>query len=257
MNSFTKLVWAAFITLLIISCEEKKPDLRLEQPEAFKKVLDAHGNWSKWVNSEAFSFTMFHETNLTQENYFINLDSREVRIDGQFFQIGYDGEKTWISPNRQAFGGPSVKFYQDFYFYFFAMPYILTDMKAEVVKVENQKLNGKDYEAFDATFESGYHSGPSNQYTLLVDPETRKLEWVLYKVTFFNNPNPPLQAMKYEDYRDAGGLIFPRVITGYSIAGDSTERFRSQVSFADVVLTEDIFDQDLFEMPEKLAVVAN
>lgn len=257
MNVLTKLVWATLFTLVIASCQEKKPDPRLEQPEDFQKVLDAHGNWKKWVDSEAFSFTMFHETNLTQENYFVNLDSREVRIDGQFFQIGFDGEKTWISPNRQAFGGPSVKFYHDFYFYFFSMPYILTDLGTTVKKVANRNLNGKNYEAFEATFDEKNHGGPSNQYTLLVDPETNQLEWVLYRVTYFGNPNPPIQAMKYEDYRDAGGLIFPRLMTGYSIAGDSLESFRSQVSFADVVLTEDDFDRNLFEMPEKLAVVAN
>ncbi|NVJ85236.1 MAG: hypothetical protein HWE15_02965 [Algoriphagus sp.] len=257
MNSLTKLVWTTLITLLIVSCEEKKPDPRMEQSEDFKKVLDAHGDWSKWVDAKAFSFTMFHETNLTQENYFINLHSRKVRIDGQFFQIGFDGEKAWISPNRQAFGGPSVRFYHDFYFYFFSMPYILTDLEATVEKVENRNLNGENYLAFEAKFKQGHHSGPANRYTLLVDTETNQLEWVLYQVTYFGNTNPPLQAMKYEDYRNANGLLFPRLMTGYSVVGDSLERIRSQVSFADVVLTEDELDEELFEMPEKLAVVAN
>ncbi|WP_332914066.1 hypothetical protein [Algoriphagus boritolerans] len=63
---------------------------------------------------------MIHETNLAWENHYINLSDRKVRIDADTWQIGNDGEKVWISPNRQAFQGNSVRFYHNLYFYFFS-----------------------------------------------------------------------------------------------------------------------------------------
>ena len=252
-----KNTYFILLLLLVFACAEKEPDPRANQPEDFKQVLDAHGDWSRWLDAEAFSYTMFHETNLTQENHFFNLDSRKGRIDAQNFQIGFDGEKVWISPNRQAFGGPSVRFYHNLYFYFFSIPYIFTDPGVSVEKVEDRTLNGKSYETLSVSFASDKGDSPDDQYYMLADPETHQLEWVLYTVTFFDSPEPTLNALKYEDYRDAGGLVFPRVLTGYTLEGDSTGRIRYQVSFADVVLTEDALDDDLFEMPEKGAVVAN
>ncbi|HCB47423.1 MAG TPA: hypothetical protein DEP37_13470, partial [Algoriphagus sp.] len=80
---------------------------------------------------------------------------------------------------------------------------------------------------------------------------------LLYTVTFFDQSNSQFNALKYEDYRDAGGLVFPRIMTGYTLEGDSTGRIRYQVSFSDVVLSEDPLNEDIFEMPEKQAVVAN
>ena len=66
-----------------------------------------------------------------------------------------------------------------------------------------------------------------------------------------------MNALKYEDYRDAGGLVFPRIMTGYQFENDSTKDLNYQVTFSDVFLLDEPMDADLFEMPEKNAVVAN
>jgi hypothetical protein len=90
----------------------------------------------------------------------------------------------------------------------------------------------------------------------LIDPTTGQLAWVLFAVTFYDKGNQVQEALKYEDYRDAGGLIFPRVITGYQIENDSSKKIRYQTSFSDVFLVKDKLDSDLFEMP-KGAVKSN
>lgn len=216
----------------------------------FKKVLEAHGDWSKWVNAKGLSFTLFHETSKIRENHFFNLDSREGRVDSQNFQIGFDGENVWISPNREAFSGRSIKFYHNLYFYFFNIPYILTDPGVKVEKIENRTLNGQSFETFQASFESGTGDSPDDQYFLLINPETSRLEWLIYKVTFFDPENKSFNALKYEDYRDVGGLVFPRILTGYTLEVDSTTNIRYQVSFGDVVLQNEEFDEVIFQMPE-------
>lgn len=248
----------ALISLTIVaSCNETKtkPDPRLNQPEEFKKLLDAHGDWEKWVNARAFSYAMIHETTLEWENHYFNLLTGQTRIDADLWQAGNDGTKVWISPNRQAFPGQSVQFYHKLYFTFFTLPYVLTDTTVSIKPIENQLVNGQSYEALEADLGEKY-SGPSNKFVLLKNPETGRLEWVIFSVTF-NNTSADPNILKYEDYRDAGGLVFPRVITGYDFKNDSTGRIRYQVSFADVFLVDKAMDDELFAMPEKNAVVAN
>ena len=253
--------WSYLIASLILfaSCEQKKnsaPDPRLNQPEEFKKLLNAHGDWTKWIEAESFSFAMVHETTLEWENHYLSLTDGKTRIDADLFQAGNDGEKVWISPNRQSFPGQSVRFYHRLYSTFLSIPYILTDTTTTVKKIENQVFNGKSYEALEAKLTPGSHPGPSDRYVLLTDPETGRLAWVLFAVTYFDKGNQVQEALSYEDYRDAGGLIFPRVITGYQIENDSSKKIRYQVSFSDVFLVDEPLENSLFEMPKK-AVAAN
>lgn len=243
---------------LLASCQKKNsvPDSRLNQPEEFKKLLDAHGDWTKWIEAESFSFAMVHETTLEWENHYLSLTDGKTRIDADLFQAGNDGEKVWISPNRQSFPGQSVRFYHRLYSTFLSIPYILTDTTTTVKKIENQVFNGKSYEALEAKLIPASHPGPSDRYVLLTDPETGKLAWVLFAVTYFDKGNQTQEALSYEDYRDAGGLIFPRVITGYQIENDSSKKIRYQVSFSDVFLVNESLENSLFKMP-KTAVAAN
>ena len=221
-----------------------------EVDQEFEKVLEAHGDWGQWIQAKAMSFTMIHETNLTQETHFINLDSRKIRIDANNFQMGFDGQKTWISPNRESFGGQSVRFYHNLYFYFYAIPYVFTDPGITVKKVESRTLNGKSYPTFQVTFESDKGDSPDDEYYMLINEETNRLEYLLYTVTYFGNASPSLNALKYEDYRNAEGLYFPRIITGYNLEGDNTTNVRIQVSFADILLLKDEFEELIFEKPE-------
>lgn len=252
-----QLLYFALLLLVSASCDQKAttPDPRLNQPEDFRKLLDAHGTWSKWIDAKAFSYAMVHETTLEWENHYFNLLTGQARIDADLWQAGNDGEKVWISPNRQVFPGQSVQFYHKLYFTFFSLPYVLTDTTVTVTPVKNQLVNGSTYEALEAQLGEKY-TGPTDRYLLLKNPETGRLEYVIFSVNFNNTTAPP-NILKYEDYRDAGGLVFPRVITGYDFQNDSIGRIRYQVSFSDVFLVEKAMEDDLFAMPKKQAVVAN
>lgn len=243
--------------LLLFACEQKPtgPDPRLNQPEEFKKLLDAHGDWSKWINAKGFSYAMVHETTLEWENHYVSLPDRKVRIDADLFQIGNDGEKVWVSPNRQSFSGQSVQFYQSLYFSFFSLPFSLTDPGVTVKKSENRVVNGQSYETLEASISGS--KGPSDHFFLLKEPETGKLAWAIYSVTYFDKGNTALNAIKFEDYRDADGVFFPRIMTGYQFENDSTKDLSFQVTFSDVFLVEDPLEEELFEMPKEKAVVAN
>lgn len=247
------------IVICTFACGQKdnSPDPRLDQPEEFKKLLDAHGDWQQWIDAEAFSFAMIHETTMTMENHYINLADRKVRIDAAGWQIGNDGEKVWISPSLEAFQGKSVRFYHSLYFYFFSTPYIFTDPGVMVKKTENKHVNGQSYETLAVSFAENVGESPDDDYFMLIDPETGRLAWLLYRVTFFDKNNTHMNALKYEDYRIVDGLAFPRIMTGYQYENDSAQQISYQVTFSDVLLVNEPIDDDLFAMPKNGVVVPN
>ena len=121
---FSRLILPLLFLVILFSCQEKNqgPDPRLQQPEQFKKLLEAHGDWTQWVDAKSLSFAMVHETTLEWENHYIDLQEGKVRIDADLFQAGNDGEIIWISPNRQSFPGNSVRFYHNLYSTFLSIP---------------------------------------------------------------------------------------------------------------------------------------
>lgn len=249
MKLLSSVLILVFIIVLSSCSEQPEKEIPEVNPE-YKELLDAHGDWSKWIHAKAMSFAMIHETNLTQENYFVNLDSRKIRLDGNNFSIGKDDQGTWVSPNRQAFGGQSIDFYHNLYFYFYSIPYVFTDPGITVTQVENKMLNGISYKTLQAKMSPENGSSPDDQYFMLLNSETGRLEYLLYTVTYFENPSPTFSALKYEDYRLADGLAFPRLLTGYNFENDSTKGIKYQVSFADILLLDESFEASIFEKPE-------
>ncbi len=52
---------------------------------------------------------------------------------------------------------------------------------------------------------------------MLIDPETKRMEWLLYTVTFFDGqPNDKFNALKYGNYQEHQGLLFTQESTGYN-----------------------------------------
>jgi hypothetical protein len=249
LRSFT----LAFLLLIQFACAEKEnvsvSESKKELNPDFLKVLEAHGDWQKFTDAKAMSYAMVHETNLTQESHLINLKSRKTRISTEFFEMGFDGEKTWISPSRDAYSGKSIKFYHNLYFYFYSIPFVFTDPGVTVEKVTDKSLNGQLYTTFKASFDSNVGESPDDEYFMLINPETNRVEYLLYSVTYYGNSNPSFNALKYEDYRDNDGILFPRILTGYTYENDSTKELRYNVSFGDLLLLPDEFDASIFEKP--------
>ncbi|WP_323824189.1 DUF6503 family protein [Algoriphagus sp. C2-6-M1] len=234
----------------ICSCQSQVEKPLPELSPEFTSILEAHGDWQKWHHAKAESYAMIHEGVMTQEDAFINLDSRKIRLSNSEFEIGFDGNQTWISPTRDAYKGNSVRFYHNLYFYFFNIPYVFTDPGVTVEKVADKSLNGKKYPTYQAKFDPSTGSSPNDQYFMLINPETNRLEYLLYTVTYFGNENPPFSALKYEDYRNSDGVYFPRILTGYTFENDSTKNVKYQVTFADALLLDEEFDAEIFEKPE-------
>lgn len=236
----------------LFSCAKEETS-NLETPELlpeFEEVLNAHGDWLQWYYAKAESYLMIHESVLIEEDASINLKSRKIRLSNTEFEMGFDSEKTWISPSRRAYGGPSIKFYHNLYFYFYNIPFVFTDPGVKVEQVAERSLNGETYPTLKATFESGTGASSDDEFFMLLNPETNRVEYLLYTVTYFGKNNTKINALKYEDYIDYQGVYFPRILTGYEFENDSLQAIRYQVSFSDLLLSSEEFKNDIFEKPE-------
>ena len=112
-------------------------------------------------------------------------------------------------------------------------------------------LAGKNYRALKVRFVDGVGDASDDEYLLLANPETGRMEWLLYTVTYFsqertNNYN----ALKYDDWFRTGGLILPGSLTGYRYENDSLGAQRYQRIFSRVSFSDEAYEDAYFKKPE-------
>ena len=190
------------------------------------------------------------------ETHIVDLNNRKVLIKASNYTLGYNGEKIWVSPDSAAFPGKSAKFYHNLYFYFLSIPFVLADPGLSYKQLENIELQGKQYQQIEVGFGEGIGESPEDKYRLLINPETKQLEWLLYTVTFFDGqPSDKFNALKYEDYQEHKGLLFPHKLSGYAYEEGQVGEVRYLVHFDQVQVKKEQPDQQLFEMPEQAEAV--
>lgn len=207
------------------------------------QVFEAHGGYSRWEGMSALSFEMDGERHL------IDLTNRKIRIIGESRTIGYDGEVVWVSPDTAQTDG--ARFYHNLYFYFFAMPFVLGDPGIRYSPEGTRELLGKQYRGVKVAFDQGIGDSPDDNYILWVDPETNKMEWLMYTVTYGDDePNTDYNLIRYASWETVVGLHLPTVLQWYEYANDSIGGVRGEALFSNIKIAADAPDPGLFAMPE-------
>lgn len=218
-------------------------------PPYFMEVLQAHGGLEQWTQLGAMQFQLTSDGN--RETHLIDLKNRKDLIIAADYTIGYDGQQVWVKPNQKAYPGESARFYHSLFFYFYAIPFVLADPGIRYEQLEPLQLQGKNYDVIGVTFGEGVGDSPEDKYRLLINPETKRLEWLLYTVTFFDGQSgEKFNALKYEDYQEHKGLLFPRQLTGYVYDNGQIGPVRYQATFGNLSLEEEQPEQQQFEKPE-------
>ena len=245
-----------FCFTLLVACssgDERAAGNAQAYPEYFMEVLEAHGGLEKWKQMRALQYRLSEDGKT--ETHIIDLKNRKDLVKADSFSLGYNGEQVWVSPNKAAFPGKSAKFYHNLYFYFLAMPYVLADPGVAYQQLENMELQGQQYQVIEASFGEGVGNSPEDKYRLLVNPETKQLEWLLYTVTFFDGqPSDKFNALKFEDYQEHQGLLFPHKLTGYVYEEGQIGKVHYAAQFDQIQLKEEQPDQQQFEMPQQAEV---
>lgn len=218
-------------------------------PEELMKGLDAHGGLEMWQRKKTMEFSI--PKGEEQELHQIDLPSRKVRISHPDYTIGFDGEEVWITPDREAFGQSSPRFYHNLIFYFFACPFVLADPGINYEVLPQRQLNGKTLDAVKVSYNDGVGDAPDDYYIAHFDAETHEMYLLLYTVTYFNqSANENFNALIYDDWTEVGGLKVPQSMKGYKFAADTLGEQRYVRPIDRIEISERSLDPSLFEMPE-------
>ena len=230
-------------------------ETKTEYPELLQKALEAHGGIDKWNSFNSLQYQL--RTTLGEEKtetQLIDLKNRKVLISGDGFKLGMDGEQVWVSPNKEAFGTMSARFYHNLIFYFFSIPYVLADPGIQYEDLGTVELDSTSYRALKVSYNEGVGDADDDFYIAHFNPETYKMEWLLYTVTYFSGEkHENYNALKYE-WQQVNGLWVPSGFTGYKYKDGVIGDIRYKSEFTDVILSEQNPDQSLFKMPENAEI---
>lgn len=243
-------------TLFFLSaCNEPVPKTeapavkKKEIPVFFQKVLDAHGGLETWNKMNTLKFSSSRREPTT--NYSIDLKSRKEVIEAEGkYTIGNDGETVWVSPARDSFPGKNPRFMKNLVFYFVAIPFVLADDGVNLEDMGNKTVNEREYNVIKATFGEGVGDASEDQYILYVNPNTNKVDFINYSVTYFDKSRATqYNALKYE-WKNVNGLLFPEKYIGYKWENDQLGEVRYESPFDQASFSADKLDDAIFAIPE-------
>ena len=245
----------ATVLLLFISCgagestkAEKVQEVKIIYPDAFSQGIEAHGGFEAWNNSKSLQFSFVK--NALKETHTLDLDNRKVNITHPEWTLGFDGEEVWVSPNKEAYGKGSARFYHNLYYYFFCMPFILSDPGITYETLAQDSLNGRLYTPVKVSFGENVGDAPDDVYIAYFDSETNIMGALLYTVTYYSGTaSERYNCLIYDNWTEVNGLKVPGSMKGYKYADGKLGELRYDLQFENITVSNKIADQSIFERP--------
>ena len=266
MKLFTSNILSVILVCFLFSCQNEiktdqpsNPETIIDQnpdeptrvlPAILSRALKVHDPEGKWDKMNTMEFTLNVGTE-KEQHHLVNLKNRKVRIDANDYQVGFDGNDVWVAPNKEAYGKGSARFYHNLYFYFFAMPYVLTDPGINYKVLPPKKLGDNIYNAVSITYQSNVGDAPDDEYIACFNQETNRMEALLYTVTYGGDgPSDKYGCRLYSKWQEVNGIWLPKTNVRYKYTDGDLGEKGSEQEFTDVKLSEEAPDAKLFEKPE-------
>lgn len=260
--SFSLIVSA--ILFLLMACgphahHEEEDQVQAPVVEApstlIGQAVEAHGGIATWQSYQTLEFDVISERgeNKSEAHSILNLHSRHERITFSNYELGYDGQTYWQLLKEEGMKEKNPTFYINLQFYFFGMPFVLADPGTVEQNMGIKELDGKPYEVVKVGFESGTGVAPEDQYIVYLDPETKRMELLLYSVTYFNKENAEKYgALRYVEWQEVGGLQVPLLTTrhAWDAETESLGEENGTKRFENVRFSEEASDPSVFAKPE-------
>ncbi len=254
-KTFTILALSSFLWLFF-ACQNSesttnntaKEVKKIELPKALAAGIEAHGGMDQWQKMQTWAYTI--ERNEQPERQFIDLKTRKVLLKQDAYTIGFDGKEVWITPNKEAFGKGSPRFYHNLYWYFHAFPFVMTDPGINYEVLPQKEMDGKLYDAVKISYNAGVGDAPDDYYIAHFDAETHQMYLLLYTVTYYQGkPGDKFNALIFDDWKEVNGLLVPNSMKGFKYADGELGEQRYTRVFSDIELSTTPADQAQFEMP--------
>ncbi len=220
-------------------------------PENLTKVFDAHGGIDSWKSMKSIAFTM--EKPYGKEVTTTNLNSREALIESPNANIGFDGNKAWfLNKTEGDYQGYEPLYYYNLMFYFYAMPFVLSDDGINYAEAEPLVFEGVTYPGIQITYNAGVGETPEDRYVLYYNSETFQMEWLGYTVSFVPGiDKKELHFRRYNKWQNVNGLLLPETIVSFGYEDDKPTEAKQSTEFINVQVTDKEIESSKFAKPEK------
>jgi hypothetical protein len=219
-----------------------------QYPGVLWDIFEAHGGLKSWKEQK----TLIYEIPKADaaETHTVDLYSRKDRISTPDFSMGYDGENVWLQDEKEAYKGDPV-FYHNLMFYFYAMPFVLADDGINYGEAPALVFEGTRYPGISVSYDSGVGTSPEDEYFIHYDPETGRMAWLGYTVTYGSGEkSDDVSWIRYNDWMDVNGLQLPKSITWHNHEGRDIKEAKSTVEFKNISLSTTPKADAFYEMPE-------
>ncbi|WP_396634944.1 hypothetical protein [Maribacter sp. R86514] len=263
MNKFYLLVLA----LAIFSCkevpkketiteaaEEIATQVNLDKyPAELNKVFEAHGGLNAWKGYKTLNFEMPNEK--FNELQTIDLHKRFDKISTPAYTIGFDGAEVWLLDNTGDYEG-KPKFYHNLMFYFYAMPFVLSDDGIKYEEVDALVYDGVSYPGYKISYNSGIGASSTDEYYIHYDAETFEMRWLGYTMTYFSGePSKKINWISYNDWVKVDAVLLPKSITWHKVEQGEVKGPAKTVNFENATLSTEAKPNGFYSKPENAVIV--
>lgn len=255
-----KLVVVSFFLIAVICCKEVPKEMKTESevpematkiddskyPETLRKVFEAHGGLTNWKSKRTLSYVIQKSNN---EKHTIDLRNRNEKIETTEISMGSNGKDIWLLDVQDTYKGDAV-FYHNLMFYFYAMPFVLSDDGINYNETEALEFEGTLYPGIRISYNDGVGLSAKDEYFIHYNRETFQMEWLGYTVTFRSGEKSDnIKWIRYNDWMDVDGVKLPQSLTWHDYEGRTIKKAREPLNFTDVTLSETAEPGTFFEQP--------
>ncbi|WP_222984622.1 DUF6503 family protein [Flagellimonas meishanensis] len=222
-------------------------------PTDLSKVFALHGELERWNEMRTLSFEIPNPEGV--ETHTIDLWSRQDHVATDKFSMGYDGQDVWLSDPQDVYKGDAA-FYHNLMFYFYAMPFVLADDGIVYSETEPLVFENVSYPGIKIGYETGVGISSKDEYFVHYNPETYRMEWLGYTVTYMSGePSDNVRWIRYDDWQSVEGLMLPKTITWHNYEGSTILDARDTLPFNNVTLSSMAKPKEFYKKPENAAPV--
>ncbi|WP_435623100.1 DUF6503 family protein [Flagellimonas sp.] len=205
---------------------EKAPVYDTNQPETLlKAVAYAHGGWGDLWKKADVQYTYDYRSadgkaDVSIERYIFGNEAslgkytqHEINVmpgeEGEVIQY-FNGQETVVMVDGEKAENPQLVGVSDFLrranYFWFTMPYKLTDKGTIITYQGQEEYNGKTYDKVHVTYDPELTGKEQNDiYVLYVNPETKLIDRFFFSLPFLG-VNEPVIIANYE-YEDVDGQL--------------------------------------------------
>lgn len=262
-----KIILALFTMSILLSCKtetkqesndmksqvEEMPVEKMDMssyPVALQEVFAAHGGFDTWSKIQSLTFTMPKESG--DEIHTTDLKTRDALIETEKYNIGSVDGKVWLAQDSTYYPKQRARFYHNLMFYFYAMPFIVGDDGIVYSDTAPLEKDGVSYPGIKVGYESNVGDSPDDEYIIYYHPETKKMEWLGYTVTFGKGAkSTDFHYIKYNKWQDVDGLLLPEELTWYTTEDSLPTEARGEPrKFTRVDVDSSDMGDTFYNMPE-------